>query len=188
MSMESVMPSNYLIIYNPFFLLPSAFSSLRAFSNESALHIGWPKYWSFSFSITPSSEWSRLISFRIDWFAFLAVQGTLKRLPQNNNLKASIPFFIWSNSSHLCGPLEKGMANHFSILALRTPWTLWKGKMIGYWKRNSPRSVGAQYATGDQWRNNFRKNEGMEKSKKNTQLWMWLVIEARSNAVKSNIA
>ena len=62
-----------------------------------------------------------------------------------------------------CGPLENGMANHFSILALRTPWTVWKGKMIGYWKRNSP---GAQYATGDQWRNNSRKNEGMEPKQK----------------------
>ena len=65
-----------------------------------------------------------------------------------------------------CGPLEKGMANHFSILSLRTPWTIWKGKMMGYWKGELPRSVGAQYATGDQWRNNSRKNEGMEPKQK----------------------
>ena len=65
-----------------------------------------------------------------------------------------------------CSPLEKGMATHFSILALRAPWTVWKGKMIGYWKRNTPGSVGAQYATGDQWRNNSRKNEGMEPKQK----------------------
>ena len=64
------------------------------------------------------------------------------------------------------GPLEKGMAKHFSILALRTSWKVWKDKVIGYWKRNFPRSVGAQYATGDQWRNNSRKNEGMEPKQK----------------------
>ena len=67
----------------------------------------------------------------------------------------------WWRGLTECGPLEKGMANHFSILALRSPWTVWKGKMIQYWKRNSPGSVGTQYATGDQWRNNSRKNEGM---------------------------
>ena len=72
----------------------------------------------------------------------------------------------WWRDLKECGPLENGMANHFSILALRTPWTVWKGKMIGYWKRNSPRSVGAQYATGDQWRNNSRKNEWMEPKQK----------------------
>ena len=68
----------------------------------------------------------------------------------------------WWRDLTECGPLEKGMANHFSILALRTPWTVWKGKMIGYWKRNSP----GQYATGDQWRNNSGKNEGMEPKQK----------------------
>ena len=71
----------------------------------------------------------------------------------------------WWRDLTECGPLEKGMANHFSILALRTPWTVWKGKMIGYWKKLL-RSVGAQYATGDQWRNNSRKNEGMEPKQK----------------------
>ena len=71
----------------------------------------------------------------------------------------------WWRGLTECGPLEKGMANHFTILALRTPWTVWKGKMIGYWKE-LPRSVGAQYATGDQWRNNSRKNEGMEPKQK----------------------
>ena len=71
----------------------------------------------------------------------------------------------WWRGLTECGPLEKGMAKHFSILALRTPWAEWKGKMIGHWKTNS-RSVGAQYASGDQWRNNFRKNEGMEPKQK----------------------
>ena len=88
MSIESVMPSNHLILCHPFLLLPSIFPSIRVFSNESAFRIRWPKYWSFSFSITPSSEYSWLISFRIDWFDLLAVQGTLKSLLQHHSLKA----------------------------------------------------------------------------------------------------
>ena len=78
MSIESVMPSNHLILCCPFLLLPSIFPSIRVFSNESVLHIRWPKYWSFSFSISPSDEYSGLIFFRIDWLDLLAVQGTLK--------------------------------------------------------------------------------------------------------------
>ena len=89
MSTESVMSSNHLILFCPLLLLPSIFPSIRAFSNE-ALHIRWPKYWSFSFSISFSNEYSGLISFRIAWFDFLAVQGTLKSLLQDHNLKASI--------------------------------------------------------------------------------------------------
>ena len=88
MSVESVMPSNHLILYHPL-LLPSIFPSIRVFPNESGLHIRWPKYWSFSFSISPSNEYSGLISFRMDWFDLLAVQGTLKNLLQHN-LKVSI--------------------------------------------------------------------------------------------------
>ena len=80
MSIESVMPSNHLILCLPLLLLPSVFPSIRVFYNESALHIRWPKYWSFSFSISPSKEYSGLMSFRIDWFDLLAVQGTLKSL------------------------------------------------------------------------------------------------------------
>ena len=91
MSIESVMPSNQLILHRPPFLLPSVFPSIRIFSNESALHIRWTNYWSFSFSICPSSEYSGLISFRVDWFDALAVQGTLKNLIQHHSLKASIP-------------------------------------------------------------------------------------------------
>ena len=77
MSIESVMLSNHLILCHPLLLLPSIFASIRVFSNESAVHIKWPKYWSFSFSISPSNEYSGLISFKIDWFDLLAVQGTL---------------------------------------------------------------------------------------------------------------
>ena len=91
MSTESVMPSNYLILCCPLLPLPSIFPSIRVFSNESVLHIRWQKYWSLSFSITPSNEYSGLISFRIDWFDFLAVQGTLKSLLQHHSSKASIP-------------------------------------------------------------------------------------------------
>ena len=90
MSIESVMPSNHLVLCHPLLLLPSIFPSIRVFSNELTLHIRWPKDWSFSFSISPSNEYSRLISFRIDGFDLLAVQGTLKSLLQHHSSKASI--------------------------------------------------------------------------------------------------
>ena len=90
MSIESVMPSNHLILCCPLLLLPLIFPRIRVFSNELVLCIRWPKYCSFSFSISPSNEYSGLISFRIDWFALLAVQGTLKSLLQHHSLKASI--------------------------------------------------------------------------------------------------
>ena len=98
MSIESVMPSSHLILCRPLLLLPSIFPSIRVFSNESALCIRWPKHWSFSFSISPSSEHPGLISFRMDWLDLLAVQGTLKSLLQHHSSKASIlqhsAFFI----------------------------------------------------------------------------------------------
>ena len=90
MSIESVMPSNHLILCCPLLLLPSIFPSIRVFSNESALCIRWPKYWSFSFNISPSNEHPGLISFRMDWLDLLAVQGTLKSLLQHHTSKASI--------------------------------------------------------------------------------------------------
>ena len=90
MSIESVMPSNHLILCHPLVLLPLIFPSIRVFSNESALCIRWPKYWSFSFSIRPSKEHPGLISFRIDWLDLLAVQGTLKSLLQHHSSKPSI--------------------------------------------------------------------------------------------------
>ena len=90
MSTESVMPSNHLILYHPLLFLPLIFPSIRVFSSESALHIRWPKYWSFSFIISPSNEYSGLISFGIHWFDLFAVQGTLKSLLQHYNSKASI--------------------------------------------------------------------------------------------------
>ena len=98
MSIELVMPSNHLILCCPFLLLPSIFPFVRVFSNESALRIRWPKYWSFSFSISPSNEYSELISFRMDWLDLLTVQGTLKSVPHHHSSKASIlqcsAFFI----------------------------------------------------------------------------------------------
>ena len=95
MSIESVMPSNHFIPCCPFLLLPSTFPSIRVFSNESVFHIRWPNYWSFSFSISPSDEYSGLISFRIDWLDLIAVQGTLKSLLQHHNSKASI---LWHSA------------------------------------------------------------------------------------------
>ena len=98
MSIESVMPSNHLILCRPLLLLPSIPPSIRVFSNESALHIRWPKYWGFSFNISPSNEHPGLICFRMDWLDLLAVQGTLKSLLQHHSSKASIlrcsAFFI----------------------------------------------------------------------------------------------
>ena len=95
MSIKSVMPSNHLILCCPLLLLPSVFPSIKVFSKESVLHIRWPKYWSFSFSISPSNEYSGLISFRIDWFDLLTVQGTLKSLLQHHSSKASI---LWHSA------------------------------------------------------------------------------------------
>ena len=113
MSIKSVMPSNHLILCHPLFLLPSIFPSIRVFSNESVLHIRWPKYWSFSFSISPSNEYSGLISFRIDWFDLLALQGTLKSLLQNHSSKTSVlqnsAFFI-VQLSHPYMPTGKTIA------------------------------------------------------------------------------
>ena len=90
MSIESVMPSNHLILCHPLLLLPSIFPSIRVFSNEPALHVRWPKYWSFSFNISPSKEHPGLISFRMDWLDLLAVQGTLKSLFQFHSSKTSV--------------------------------------------------------------------------------------------------
>ena len=95
MSIESVMPSNHLILYHSLLLLPSIFPSIRVFSNEAALPIRWPKYWSFSFSISPSNEYTGLISLMMDWLDLLAVQGTLKSLLQHHSSKASI---LWPSA------------------------------------------------------------------------------------------
>ena len=113
LSIESVMPSNHIILCRPLFLSPSVFSSIRVFSNEYVLCIGWPKYWSFSFSISPSNEYSGVISFRMDWFDHLAVQGTLKSLLQHHSSKALIlwcsVFFIVQHS-HLYMTIRKTIA------------------------------------------------------------------------------
>ena len=104
MSIDLVMPYNHLILCFPLLLLPSIFPSIRVFSNELALHIRWPEYWSFSFSISPSNEYSGLISFRMDWLYLLAVQGTLKSLLQHHSLKASVlqcSAFFMVQLSHL---------------------------------------------------------------------------------------
>ena len=104
MSIESVMPSNYLSLCHPLLLLPSIIPSIRIFSNESVVCIRWPKYWSFSFSISPSNEYSGLISFRMDWLDLLAIQRTLKSLLQHHSSKASIlrcsAFFMSSSHIH----------------------------------------------------------------------------------------
>ena len=118
MSIESVMPSNHLILCHPLLLLPSIFQSISIFSNESALCIRWPKYWSFSFNISFSTEYSGLISFRMDWLDLLAVQGTLKSLLQHHSSKASI---LW-HSYFFMVQLSYPYMNTGKIIAL-TRWT-----------------------------------------------------------------
>ena len=113
MPIESVMPSNHLILCCPLLLLPSIFPSIRVISNESVFSIRWPKYWSFSFSISPSNGNSGLISFRIDWFDLLAVQGTLKSLLQHHSSKASVlrcSAFFMVQRSHLYMTTRKTIA------------------------------------------------------------------------------
>ena len=122
MAIQSVMPSNHLILYQPVLLLPPIFPSMRVFSNESVLRIRWPEYWSFSFSISPFNEYSGLISLRIDQFDLLAVQGTLKSLIQHHSSKASIlwcsDFFFPVNRLPLKPPLL--LENDFRIEFLHT--------------------------------------------------------------------
>ena len=113
MSIESVMPSNHLVLCRPFLLSPSIFPSIRVFSNESAPHIRSPKYWSFSFNISPSNEHPGLISFRMDWLGLLAVQGTLKSLLQHHSSKASVLWhsaFFTVQLSHLYMTTRKAIA------------------------------------------------------------------------------
>ena len=117
MSIELVMPSSHLIQCHSLLLLPSIFPSIRVFSSESVLHIRWPKYWSFSFSISPFSEYSGLISFKIDWFDFLAVQGTLSLL-QHHNSKASL---LWRSAFFIVQLSHPYMTTGKTISLIR--WT-----------------------------------------------------------------
>ena len=116
MSIESVMPSNHLIPSCPVLLLSSTFPSIRGFSSESALHIRWPKYWSFSFSISPSTEYSGLISFRIVWFNLLTVQMTLKSLLQQHSLKSSI---LWHSAFFMVLLLHPYMTSRKTVALTR---------------------------------------------------------------------
>ena len=119
MCIESVIPSNRLILCHPLLFLPSVFTSIRVSSKESVLQIRWPKYWSFSFSISPSNEYSRLISFRIDWLDFLAIQGTLKSLLQHHSSKAS----ILQHSVLLIVQLSNPYMTIGKTIALKMAWT-----------------------------------------------------------------
>ena len=110
MSIKSVMPSNHLTLCRPLLLLPSIFPSIRVFSNESSLRIGWPKYWSFSFNSSPSNEYPGLISFRMDWLDLLAVQGTLKSLLQHHSSKATI---LWRSAFFIYSPTLTSLHDHW---------------------------------------------------------------------------
>ena len=141
MSIESVMLSNHLILCCPL-LLPSIFPSIRVFSNELALYIRWPKYWSFRFSISPSSEYSGLISFRIDWFDLLEVQRTLKNLLQHHNLKPSILWcsaFFMVQLSHPYMTTRKTIASTrrtFVGKAMSLLFNIWSKLVIAFFSRN----------------------------------------------------
>ena len=133
MSIELVIPSNHLIFCCPLLLLPSIFPSNRVFSSESSLHI-WPNYWSFSFTISPSNEYSGLISFRMDWFDLLAVQGTLKSLLQHHSSKVSVLLFAAFSMvklSHLYMTTGKTMLSRFSCVWLFA--TLWTARLLCPW-------------------------------------------------------
>ena len=136
MSIESVMPSNHLILCQPLLLLPSIFPSIRVFSNELALRIRWPKYWSFSFDISPSNEYPGLISFRMDWLDLLAVQGTLKSLLQHHSSKAS----ILRHSASFMVQLKQVFLNRTSNSQLKTTSTHTSPTLTSihdYWKNHS---------------------------------------------------
>ena len=125
MSIESVLPSNHLILCHPLLLLPSIFPSIRVFSNESVLLIRWPKYWNFSFSISPSNEYSGLISFRMYWLDLLAVQGTLKSLLQHQSSKASIiwhsAFLIYMITAWFLHPIMQEIERNFLQFPQKLP-------------------------------------------------------------------
>ena len=142
----------HLILCRPLLLLPSIFPSIRVFSSESVLCIRWPKYWSFSFSISPSNEHPGLISFRMDWLDLLAVQGTLKSLLQLHSSKASI--------------LQQSALFIVQLLYSSVSMNSMKRQKDRTLKDELPRSVGTHYATGDQWRNNPRKNKETEPKQK----------------------
>ena len=135
LNVESVMPSNHLILCQPLLLFPSIFPRIRDFSNESVFHIRWPKYWSFSFNISPSNEYSRLISSRIDWLDLLAVQGTLKSLLQHHSSTASI---LW-HSAFFIVQLSHPYMTTGNTIAL-TKWTF-VGKVMSLLFNMLPRLV-----------------------------------------------
>ena len=127
MSIESVMPSNHLILSHPLLLLPSIFPSIRVFSNESALHIRWPTYWSFSCSLSSSNEYSELTSFKIDWFDVFEVQGNLKSLLQHHSSK---PSTLWCSVFFIVHPLHPNMTTGKSIALAR--WILLQSNVSAF--------------------------------------------------------
>ena len=140
MSIESVMPSNHLILCRPLLLLPLIFPTIRVFSNESVLRIRWPKYWSFSFNISPSNEYSGLISFRMDWLDLLAVQGTLKSLVQHHSSKASILWMVWG------GRREEGSGWGTHVYLWRIHFDIWQNQsnIVKFKKKKKHQFFGAQ--------------------------------------------
>ena len=162
-SIESVMPSSHLILRRPLLLLPPIPPSIRDFSNESALRMRWPKYWSFSFSIIPSKEIPGLSSFRMDWTEMtcnIALSNSMKlwAIP----CRATQVGWVMVESSDKTWSIGEGNSKPLHKSSFENPKNSMKRQKDMTLKNGIPRSVGAPYATGDQWRNNSRKNEGME--------------------------
>ena len=141
MSIMPVTPSNHLIFCHPLLLMSSIFPSIRVFSNESSLHIMWPNYWSLSFNISPSNEYSVLISFRIDWLDLLAVQGTLKSLLQHHSSKASVNHCVLVSSTisrffeNAKGPLTLLSKRVITAVTFQREVLGWPKSSFGFWKR-----------------------------------------------------
>ena len=185
------MLSNHLIFCHLLLLLPSILPSIRVFSNESALCIRWPKYWSLSFSISPSNEYSGLIPIRIGWFDLLAVQGTLKNLLQHHNLKTSILWhlaFFMAQLSYLYMTTGRGNGTSLQYSCFVNPINSMKGQKDMTPEDEPPRPEGVQSATGEEWRNSSRKNVEAGPKQNDAQLWICLAVKVKSNAVKNNTA
>ena len=191
LSIKSVIQSNRLIFCHLFLLLLSILPSIRVFSNESAFRIKWPKYWSLSFSISPSNEYSGLIPIRIGWFDLLAVQVTLKSPLQHYNLKASILWHLalfMAQLSYLYVTTGGGNGTSLQYSCFVKPINSMKRQIDMKPEDERPRSEGVQYATGEEQRIALERMEMLWQSRNDAQLWICLVVKVKFNAVKNSIA
>ena len=196
MSIELVMPSNHLILCRPLLLLPSIFPSIRVFSNESALHIRLPKYWSFSFNISPSNEHPRLIFFRMDWLNLIAVQGTLKSLLQHHSSKAAIllhsAFFIVQLSHlHVTTGKTIGLTRRTFVDKVMSLLFNMLSRLVITFLPRSKHLLISWLLLGKSGRQLLIAPDRMKwlgQSENDAQLWVCLVGKVKSDAIKNSIA